>query len=205
MGVSPVVVGQPVSAVLVASVWTAGTGSPTTQRMHPQHGITFADKMTFPQGAAWLDGSLYVMSPPGLWKLTDTTGSGVADKREMLMSGFDYSGNAADVHGPFAHPNGRLYWCHRRNGHKDVSIAHAAGNALAMKPTTDATPALLHRITGELYRSVEHQVMFALITAGDAKTIAAAFRHDHTPALKHRVLTVVALCFGVASTWMFEV
>jgi hypothetical protein len=44
-----------------------------------------------------------------------------------------------------------------------------------------------------------------LITAGDAKTIAAAFRHDQTPALKHRVLTVVALCFGVASIWMFEV
>ena len=80
----------------------------------------FADKMTFPQGCAWLDGSLYVMSPPGLWKLTDTTGSGVADKREMIVSGFDYSGNAADVHGPFVHPNGRLYWCHGRKGHKVV-------------------------------------------------------------------------------------
>ncbi len=80
----------------------------------------FADKMTFPQGAAWLDGSLYVMSPPGLWKLTDTTGSGVADKREMIVGGFDYSGNAADVHGPFVHPNGRLYWCHGRKGHKVV-------------------------------------------------------------------------------------
>ena len=119
--------------------------------------MTFADKMTFPQVAAWLNGSLYVMSPPGLWKLTDTTGSGVADKREMLMSGFDHSGNAADVHGPFAHPNGRLYWCHRRNGHKDVSIAHAAGNALAMKPTTDATPALLHRgRTGSLGGASAH-------------------------------------------------
>ena len=80
----------------------------------------FADKMTFPQGAAWLGGSLYVMSPPGLWKLTDTTGSGVADKREMIVSGFDYTGNAADVHGPFVHPNGRLYWCHGRKGHKVV-------------------------------------------------------------------------------------
>jgi len=61
-----------------------------------------------------------VMSPPGLWKLTDTTGSGVADKREMIVSGFDYTGNAADVHGPFVHPNGRLYWCHGRKGHKVV-------------------------------------------------------------------------------------
>ncbi len=133
------------------------------------------------------------MSPPGLWKLTDTTGSGVADKREMIVSGFGYSGNAADVHGPFVHPNGRLYCCHGRKGHKDVSIAHAAGNALAMKPTTDATPALLHRIAGELDRSVEHQVIFALITVGEPKTIASAFCHDQTPALKHRVLTVLDL------------
>ena len=80
----------------------------------------FADNMTFPQGACWLNGSLYVCSPPGLWKLTDTDGDGVADKREMLVSGFDYTGNAADVHGPFLHPNGRLYWCHGRKGHKVV-------------------------------------------------------------------------------------
>ena len=80
----------------------------------------FADKMTFPQGACWLDGSLYVCSPPGLWKLTDTDHDGVADQREMIVGGFEYTGNAADVHGPFLHPNGRLYWCHGRKGHKVV-------------------------------------------------------------------------------------
>ena len=88
----------------------------------------FADKMTFPQGAAWLDGSLYVCSPPGLWKLTDTNNDGVADQREMIVSGFDYTGNAADVHGPFLHPNGHLYWCHGRKGHKatdrDGKVVH---------------------------------------------------------------------------------
>ncbi|MBL9178738.1 MAG: c-type cytochrome [Verrucomicrobiaceae bacterium] len=77
----------------------------------------FADKMTFPQGACWLDGSLYVASPPGIWKLTDTDNDGVADKREEIVTGFDYTGNAADIHGPFLHPNGRLYWCHGRKGH----------------------------------------------------------------------------------------
>jgi|UniRef100_UPI0037842620 putative membrane-bound dehydrogenase-like protein len=77
----------------------------------------FADKMTFPQGACWLNGSLYVCSPPGLWKLTDTNNDGVADQREMIVGGFEYTGNAADVHGPFLHPNGRLYWCHGRKGH----------------------------------------------------------------------------------------
>lgn len=78
----------------------------------------FADKMTFPQGACWLDGSLYVGSPPSIWKLTDTDNDGVADKREEVVTGFDYTGNAADIHGPFLHPNGRLYWCHGRKGHK---------------------------------------------------------------------------------------
>ena len=77
----------------------------------------FADKMTFPQGACWLDGSLYVGSPPSIWKLTDTDNDGVADQREEIVTGFDYTGNAADIHGPFLHPNGRLYWCHGRKGH----------------------------------------------------------------------------------------
>lgn len=78
----------------------------------------FADKMTFPQGACWLNGSLYVGSPPSLWKLTDMNDDGVADQREEIVTGFDYTGNAADIHGPFLHPNGRLYWCHGRKGHK---------------------------------------------------------------------------------------
>jgi len=88
----------------------------------------FADKMTFPQGACWLNGSLYVASPPGIWKLTDTNGDGVADQREMIVGGFDYTGNAADIHGPFLSPNGRLYWCHGRKGHrvvqKDGTLVH---------------------------------------------------------------------------------
>jgi putative membrane-bound dehydrogenase-like protein len=89
----------------------------------------FADHMTFPQGGVWLDGSLYVASPPGIWKLTDTNSDGVADQREMIVGGFEYTGNAADVHGPFLHPNGRLYWCHGRKGHdvrqKDGTLVHA--------------------------------------------------------------------------------
>ncbi|MEY4940420.1 MAG: hypothetical protein RIQ93_2155, partial [Verrucomicrobiota bacterium] len=88
----------------------------------------FADKMTFPQGGAWLAGSLYVASPPGIWKLTDTNGDGVADQREMMVGGFSFDGNAADVHGPFLHPNGRLFWCHGRKGHnvvqKDGTLVH---------------------------------------------------------------------------------
>ncbi len=77
---------------------------------------TFADNMTFPQGAMWVYDSLYVMSPPSLWRLADEDGDGRAEIREELATGFDFTGNAADVHGPFLHPNGRLYWCHGRKG-----------------------------------------------------------------------------------------
>ncbi|MBI5769169.1 MAG: HEAT repeat domain-containing protein [Verrucomicrobia bacterium] len=78
----------------------------------------FADKLTFPQGVLWLDGALYVASPPSIWKLEDTDGDGRADQRTEIATGFKFTGNAADVHGPFLHPNGRLYWCHGRKGHE---------------------------------------------------------------------------------------
>src|SRR6056297_3437278 len=31
----------------------------------------FADRMMFPEGTMWLDGSLYVSAPPHIWRLTD--------------------------------------------------------------------------------------------------------------------------------------
>ncbi|MBI1900978.1 MAG: HEAT repeat domain-containing protein [Planctomycetia bacterium] len=77
----------------------------------------FADKMTFPQGALWHDGSLFVASPPSIWKLTDTDDDGVADRREELVTKFGFTGNAADVHGCFLDPTGRICWCDGRHGH----------------------------------------------------------------------------------------
>jgi len=79
---------------------------------------TFVDALNFPQGSLWVYDSLYVMSPPSLWRFADRDGDGIAEIRQELVTGFDYTGNAADVHGPFLHPNGRLYWCHGRKGHE---------------------------------------------------------------------------------------
>lgn len=79
---------------------------------------TFADRMTFPQGCLWLDGSLYVASSGAIWKLTDTDDDGVADVRKKIVGDFGYTGNAADVHGPFLGPEGRIYWCEGRHGHE---------------------------------------------------------------------------------------
>ncbi|HZK82921.1 MAG TPA: HEAT repeat domain-containing protein, partial [Humisphaera sp.] len=79
---------------------------------------TFADKMVFPQGVAWTDGSLFSASPPSLWRLRDTHGVGVADDRTELVTSFGFTGNAADIHGPVLGPDGYLYWCDGRHGHK---------------------------------------------------------------------------------------
>lgn len=78
----------------------------------------FADKMTFPMGGAWHDGSLFVASPPNIWKLTDTDDDGVADQREIIVTQFGYNGNAASIHGCFFGPDGRLYWTDGYHGHE---------------------------------------------------------------------------------------
>ncbi len=100
----------------------------------------FADKLAYPKGAYFLDGSLYVTDTPGVWKFTDTDGDGVADKRELLVGGFQWTANSADCHGPRLHPDGRLYWTHGRKGHtikqQDGTLVHAGLNSgiWSMKP-----------------------------------------------------------------------
>lgn len=77
----------------------------------------FADKMIFPQGVVWHDGAVYCSSPPSFWRLQDTDGDGVADKREELVTGFANTGVADDMHGGSLGPDGRLYWCAGRFPH----------------------------------------------------------------------------------------
>lgn len=78
----------------------------------------FADKLTFPQGALWHDGWLYVASSGAIWRFRDKDGDDVADVREQIVGNFGYTGNAADVHGCFLGPEGRIYWCEGRHGHE---------------------------------------------------------------------------------------
>ena len=64
-------------------------------------------------------------SPPSIWRMEDTDDDGVADKREEIVTGFGSTGNAADLHGPFLHPNGRIFWCH---GRKKLEVYDKDGN-----------------------------------------------------------------------------
>jgi putative membrane-bound dehydrogenase-like protein len=71
----------------------------------------YADKLPFPEGTMWLDGSLYVAAPPKIWKFTDADGDGVAERREVWFDGKTLTGCANDLHGPYAGPDGYIYWC----------------------------------------------------------------------------------------------
>ncbi|MCZ6674471.1 MAG: sulfatase-like hydrolase/transferase, partial [Verrucomicrobia bacterium] len=87
----------------------------------------FAKDMTFPSGALWHDGALWVTAAPSIWRLEDTDDDGIADKREEIVTGFGYTGNAADLHGPFLHPNGRIFWSH---GRKDLEVYDKDGKLI---------------------------------------------------------------------------
>ena len=39
----------------------------------------FADKLMFPEGMLWFGGSVYVATPPSIWKFTDADDDGVAE------------------------------------------------------------------------------------------------------------------------------
>lgn len=82
-----------------------------------ERSTVFADGLTVPKGGCFVDGSLYVASPPGIWKFTDADDDGVAEQRELMVGGFAWTANGADCHGPRRHPDGRLYWTHGRKGH----------------------------------------------------------------------------------------
>ena len=81
----------------------------------------FADKMMFPEGTMWYDGSLYVAAPPCIWKLTDTDGDGVADRRVEWFQGKTLTGCANDLHGPYLGPDGWIYWCKGRSPNRPTS------------------------------------------------------------------------------------
>jgi len=71
----------------------------------------FADKLGFPEGVLWHEGVVYVAAPPQIWKFTDKDDDGVSDTREVWFDGKTLTGCANDLHGPYAGPDGFIYWC----------------------------------------------------------------------------------------------
>src|SRR4030095_16908629 len=78
----------------------------------------FADKLTMPAGAVWYRKSLFVAAPPDLLRFDDTNDDGVSDQREVILTGWNLSSNAASLHGPFLGPDGWLYLTDGRHGYQ---------------------------------------------------------------------------------------
>jgi putative membrane-bound dehydrogenase-like protein len=91
--------------------------------------VVFADKVMFPQGCLWHDGSVYVAAPPSIWKFTDADGDGAAEQREEWFQGGTLTGCANDIHGPHLGPDGYLYWT---KGAFDEQT-HKLGNGRVLK------------------------------------------------------------------------
>lgn len=104
----------------------------------------FADRLVFPQGCLWYRGAVYTCSSPYLWKLEDTDGDDVCDTRTVLVKSFGFSGNAADIHGPFLGPDGRFYWCDGRHGHeiRDLGEGEFGGEDTVAAAPADPEPGL---------------------------------------------------------------
>ncbi len=100
----------------------------------------FADHLMFPEGVLWHQGAVYVAAPPRIWKFTDTNDDGVADTRDVWFDGKTLTGCANDLHGPYAGPDGFIYWCkgafaeqtHDLPGQKDWKSR--ASHVFRMKP-----------------------------------------------------------------------
>ena len=60
-------------------------------------------------GAQWYRGSLYVAAPPDILRFEDTDGDGVADRREVVLTGWPLHSNGTTLHGPYLGPDGWMY------------------------------------------------------------------------------------------------
>lgn len=73
--------------------------------------IVFADRLPMLQGILWHQGAVYIGGTPAIWKLTDRDGDGRADERvEWWNVGRPSTHCGNEVHGPYAGPDGFLYW-----------------------------------------------------------------------------------------------
>lgn len=53
--------------------------------------VIFADRVHWPSGVACWKGGVFILAPPDIFHMKDTTGDGVADVRRVVFSGFGTS------------------------------------------------------------------------------------------------------------------
>jgi putative heme-binding domain-containing protein len=90
---------------------------------------TFADGLMIPTGleiapSSGKTAACYVGEGPKLWLLTDTTGSGHADKREVVLRGFGTGDNHQNVNSFRWSPGGELMFSQGLHGHARVETPY---------------------------------------------------------------------------------
>jgi len=147
----------------------------------------FADRMTLPSGALWHDGALYVTSPPSLWRLEDTDDDGVADRREELVTGFNFRGHAGDIHGPHLGPDGRLYFLDGPMGHEirdnDGTLISKGSTARIFSSKLDGSD--LETFCGG---GMANPVAAAFSETGDLFAITTFFHYHRRDRIRHDAL-----------------
>jgi putative membrane-bound dehydrogenase-like protein len=81
-------------------------------------GRVFAERIPFAAGVLWHGGWLYVAAPPDLLRFQDADGDGVAERREVVLTGWTLNVNGATLNGPFLGPDGWLYMPDARRGYR---------------------------------------------------------------------------------------
>lgn len=80
------------------------------------HSTVFADKLRWPQSVCCYRGGVFVIAPPSLWYMKDTTGDGVADVKEEWFTGFSLSNVQALSNGLEWSLDHGIYWAGGRSG-----------------------------------------------------------------------------------------
>lgn len=136
----------------------------------------FADRMMFPEGVLWHEGSVYVTAPPEIWKLTDTNDDGVADQREVWFNPGTLTGCANDLHGPFLGRDGWIYWSKGAFAEQKLDLADGgklvtkAAHIFRRHPSGGGVEAVM---TGGMDNPVE----FVMTPAGDHFFTSTFMRH----------------------------
>lgn len=101
---------------------------------------TFAHGLNIPIGVLPYEDGAIVFSIPNIWRLRDTTGSGKADKQDVLLSGFGQRDTHGLINGLVRGMDGWLYACHGYANDSDVTakdgsrVLMNSGNTFRFKP-----------------------------------------------------------------------
>ena len=86
----------------------------------PDRRTVFADHIVMPNGVMCWKGGVIVTAAPDVWFFKDTTGSGKADIREKVLTGFAFTNPQHMVNGPLYGPDNWIYLSHQGPVHTVV-------------------------------------------------------------------------------------